>query len=84
MVTTDITTITTVFTAVGGLVVHSLNTEYFHFEGNLLGRAARLMATPATPDKGMLMGIPVGGGRLDRRGYFLPGLKALPFEGQGA
>ncbi len=42
------------------------------------------MSASTTPDKGMLMGIPVGRGRLDRRLDLLPGLKASAFERQRA
>jgi hypothetical protein len=38
------------------------------------------MAASPPPDEGMLMGIPVGGGRLDRLYNLLPGLKASTFE----
>jgi len=40
------------------------------------------MSTSTTPDKGMLMGIPVGRGCLDRLLDLLPGLKASAFERQ--
>ena len=42
------------------------------------------MATSPSPDERMLMGIPVGGGRLDRRLDLFPGLKALALERQRA
>ncbi len=42
------------------------------------------MPAAAPPDKRMLMGIPVGGGRLNRLHDLLPGLKAPAFQGQGA
>jgi hypothetical protein len=54
------------------LVVHSLNAHNFDLEGELLRTTSRLMAASATPDKGMLMGIPVGGGFLDRFLDLLP------------
>jgi hypothetical protein len=40
------------------------------------------MATSPSPDKGMLMGIPVGCGCLNRLLDLLPGLKASAFERQ--
>jgi hypothetical protein len=40
------------------------------------------MAASLSPDKRMLVGIPVGRGRLDRFLNLLPGLKALAFESQ--
>src|SRR5258707_12548809 len=40
------------------LVVHSLNTHYFDFEGELLGATRWLMTTSPPPNKGMLVGIP--------------------------
>ena len=42
------------------------------------------MPPSTTPDKGMLMGIPVGGGCLNRRLDLLPGFKALALECQRA
>jgi hypothetical protein len=42
------------------------------------------MATSPPPDKGMLMGIPVGGSRLHRFLDLLPGLKAFALERQRA
>jgi len=42
------------------------------------------VSASTTPDKGMLMGIPVGGGFLDRLLNLLPVLKALAFERQRA
>ncbi len=40
------------------------------------------MSASPPPDKGMLMGIPVGRGRLDGFNDLLPGLKASAFERQ--
>src|SRR6266704_237544 len=69
---------------VGCLVVHSLNTEYLHLEGKLLGTPRRLMPAASPPHKGMFMGIPVGRGRLDGLDDLLPGLKTPAFERQRA
>ena len=40
------------------------------------------MTTASPPDQRMLVGIPVGGGRLDRILNLLPGLKAPAFKSQ--
>ncbi|HEX9133631.1 MAG TPA: hypothetical protein VF844_15170 [Ktedonobacteraceae bacterium] len=56
--------------------------HYFDFEGKLLGTPRWLMSAPPPPDKGMFMGIPVGGSRLDRLYDLLPGLKTSPLESQ--
>src|SRR6266568_4273159 len=66
------------------LVVHSLNTEYLHLEGKLLGTPRWLMPAAAPPHKGMFMGIPIGRGRLDGLDDLLPGLKTPAFERQRA
>src|SRR3954469_7824925 len=42
------------------------------------------MAPPATPDEGMLMFVPVGGGAFDRLLDLGPGLEPAAFQGQGA
>jgi hypothetical protein len=65
------------------LVVHSLNACYFWKQSNT-SVAWGSMPPPFAPDKGMLMGIPVGRGILHRLLDLLPGLKAPPFERQGA
>jgi hypothetical protein len=40
------------------------------------------MATPFTPDKGMFMLIPAGGGGFGGLDNFLPRFKSTPFECQ--
>ena len=42
------------------------------------------MAPTASPDKGMLVLVPVGGGAFNRLLDLGPGLEASPFQGQGA
>ena len=64
-------------------MVHSLNAHYFDLEGKLLGATRWLMATSPPPDKGMFMGIPVGGSRLDGLLDLFPSLKTASFERQG-
>jgi hypothetical protein len=58
--------------------------EDFDFEGKRTGATRQLMSTSAPPDKGMLVGIPIGGSGFDGLHDLLPGLKALAFERQGA
>ena len=41
-------------------MVHSLNAECFHPEGELAGATRQLMAAPSPPDKGVLMRVPIG------------------------
>src|SRR6266702_5491994 len=73
-----------IFCALVFLVVHSLNAHNFDLEGELLRTTRRLMATSPSPDKGMLMRIPVGSGFLHRFLDLLPSLKAFAFERQRA
>ena len=42
------------------------------------------MAPTASPDEGMLVLVPVGGGAFNRLLDLGPSLKASPFQGQGA
>ena len=46
--------------------------------------AFRLMPPPATPDEGVFVRIPVGGGCLHGVTDLLPGLKVMAFERQRA
>jgi hypothetical protein len=62
------------------LVVHSLNTEGFHLKGKPLGAVRLLMPTATIPGKGMLVGIPIGGGRPDGFHDLVPAFKALSFK----
>src|SRR6266487_5482045 len=64
------------------LVVHSLNTHYFDSEGKLLGAVRRLMPTTTTPNKRMLVRIPISGGCFHCCHHLLPGFKSPSFQGQ--
>jgi hypothetical protein len=60
----------------------SRNTVAKLLEEELLRTTRRLMATSPSPDKGMLMGIPVGCGCLNRLLDLLPVLKTSAFKSQ--
>ena len=68
------------------LLVHSLSSGHFEIASERRNEmeAFGLMPSPATPDEGVFVRIPIGGGSLHRFGDLLPGLEVVAFERQRA
>src|SRR5437667_5395675 len=64
------------------LVVHSLNADSFHLEGELLGSTRSLMPPSPSPHETMLVCITVGSCRFNRLHDLLPILEAFAFKSQ--